>query len=150
MQRGLLKNFAHVFGQKFIGWCFMDLERLSQLGEGELRIDALTGETFHNGQPTGHLQVADEISAWFVEQVEGQAMDRSQLDDAHLLVTFSSDDKTKRSGKRVTTLDLGLRGVISYGGKSFTSEIREPHTSIAMGGAWLSSATERTEPDPSS
>lgn len=150
MQRGLLKNFAHVLGQKFIGWCFMDLEQLSTLQSGELRIDALTARTFHNGQPIDSLNVSQEISAWFVSQVEQQDMDRSKLEHAHLIANFSSEEKLKRSGTRVITLDLVLRGEIAYDGKGYESEIREPHTFVAMGGAWYSPATEGPNPEPPS
>lgn len=75
MQRGILKNFAHVLPRMFaerVLWDPADLQRLLDWGSGDMKIDVMRGTCERDHSDLGSLRIARELQAWLGDQLQEQ------------------------------------------------------------------------------
>ena len=90
----------------FVGWKLREDEpALRALGEGELRIDLLTGEAWCDGDPLPALFIAEELRRELERALAGESDGRA-LDEAVLEAIFEVR-APGLAGPRAETLQLG-------------------------------------------
>jgi hypothetical protein len=86
-----LKHHAQNLGQMFCGWELMfDYKRLAELENGNLFLNVLTGECFHNGNKIEPLKIVTGLRKWLVADLEANKLNINQIECAELSVQFST------------------------------------------------------------
>ena len=66
-----VQELANTLCHMASGWrLYNDYDRLGRLGDGVIRIDALSGGCTMEGKPIPSLLIAGELQSWFQEHVE--------------------------------------------------------------------------------
>jgi hypothetical protein len=121
---------------------YRDEERLATLGSGLLMIDALTGESTHNGRPAAPaLLLAERMHAWLSSELGRLGLELAQLRKAQVKVPYRVE-ATERGGMR-----LGELGYTSERGRDRRGDIYGLTTSGPAGVRWLG-ATMTADPLP--
>lgn len=97
----------------FLGWRLREDEAaLLALGEGELRIDLLTGETWCDADPLPPLFIAGELRRHLGKALEAAGLPEASVREARLDVVFAR--RTAWRGPRpVEALELACRAVVA-------------------------------------
>lgn len=99
-----LEAVAEALCRVFLGWRLReDYDALIALGEGALRVDLLTGETWCDGEPLPPLFIAGELARELAKQAAGAPLDLAQLD-----AVFAPSARSA-FGVRRPPLDLSCR-----------------------------------------
>ncbi|MBM4384399.1 MAG: hypothetical protein FJ091_13665 [Deltaproteobacteria bacterium] len=78
-----LQELAHDLARSFLGWKLReDYDALLALGEGALRIDLLTGETWCDDEPLPPLFIAGELAREVAKRTANARPELAQLDAA--------------------------------------------------------------------
>lgn len=103
-----------------------DLETLSELPDGELTINALTGEATHSVVGPLQLWVAGEIQAWFKHRLEVSGIPAQEVHKASIAATINTGRiATKR--KNVVSFDLTVASRIETSDAAYVGKLKETH-----------------------
>ena len=132
MGRKVLKDHAFTFCQMFMGWRMgEDLDTFSQLPEGQLTIDIMTGTCEHDSEGPVETYIGPEIAAWFAHRLVQHQIDRSELLLATLTVQMTRPTPpTKRM--RGITFNWKCNAQIKTSDRMYAAELAEPHTWIPV------------------
>jgi hypothetical protein len=106
----------------FLGWRLReDYDALLALGEGALRIDLRTGETWCDGDPLPPLFIAGELRGRLERALEAAGLPAAALREARLDAVFAAR-RAWRGGREVPLLELACRATLSTDGADLSAE----------------------------
>lgn len=127
MHTKALNHLAKALAHRFAGWRnAADLEALSGLPDGELRIDVLQGSATHSSGLAIGLQVSRELEAWFADQCLKKGIGREEIESAALTIAIDTA-KVKTDRRRIVHFDFRIDGLIRASGASHTAHQDEDH-----------------------
>lgn len=89
-ERAALQEAAEALCRVFLGWRLReDEDALLALGEGELAIDLLSGESWCDGEPLPTLFIAEELRRELARELERAGLGADALREARLEALFS-------------------------------------------------------------
>ena len=103
-----------------------DLEVLSELPDGEVSINVLTGEATHSVAGPLKLGVAGEIQAWFKQRLEVSNIPHSEI----RLASISAKINTGRiatNRKKVVSFDFSVASQIETSDAAYSGNLKESH-----------------------
>lgn len=81
MRNKRLKYHAHTFCHMFCGWQLLhDYKTITELQKGEIVIDILTGDCFHNGKKIKPLAMATVLNSWMNDDLETNNIPLSSIE----------------------------------------------------------------------
>ena len=87
MRRKRLKHIADNLCHMFCGWqTFFDYNELVKLGNGRLKIDALSGQCIFNETSIEPLSIAKALQNWLKKDCEDNKIDMNQLLKGQIIV----------------------------------------------------------------
>ena len=108
MRRKRFKHQAYVLCQMFCGWqLYADYDHLVRLAKGDLHINVLTTECYHNGTSIESLEMASVLNMWLIDDMRSHNIPIESVDEATLDVSFQVS-RNPKSRKGVTTIDKNL------------------------------------------
>lgn len=117
-----LETLAHDCCRIFLGWKLReDFDALRALGEGSLRIDLRSGESWCDEEPLPPLFIASELKATLERTLERAAIDPHEIRAARLEVLFAAATAYS-GGREVPTLKIACRSTIATATREFTAE----------------------------
>jgi hypothetical protein len=85
----------------FCGWELMfDYKRLAELKKGTLRINMLTEECFHDGNPIDTLRIVRRLRDWMIRDLEDYKLDIKRLQCVELHVEFETKKQLGQKNER--------------------------------------------------
>lgn len=100
MRRKRLQHVADTLCHIFCGWeTFFDYNELVDLGNGDLRIDALTGECAFNESAIKPLGIAQALRTWLLRDCSNNKIDLGQVEEAQLKVSLDFSVISSRARK---------------------------------------------------
>ncbi len=112
----------------FVGWRMADdLEILSELPDGTLNLDLLTGQVTHSIEGCLNLHIAKEIQTWLEEQGNKEGIDISQLLIASLEVRIDTS-KVATNKKRVVMFTFFCKSLLKTNEVEYASELNDMST----------------------
>lgn len=91
MRSKRLNHYVDVACKMFVGWRMGDdLEILSELPDGTITIDLLTGEATHSIEGPVQLHIAKEIQAWLQQQSKKENVDITKIEAGALDVDIDT------------------------------------------------------------
>ena len=131
-----LNHAAQNICQIFCGWRLNpSLQRIAELGSGVLDIDVLSGRCIFNGNPVESLRIAEEIRAWFLEDLSKSGISVSNIHLASLQIELQlsrvlwnpGGEKFFEDGREVMTAEMNMcqmqcTSIIAMHGKRYKGE----------------------------
>ncbi|WP_404418677.1 hypothetical protein [Marinospirillum sp.] len=109
MRRKRLNHYADVVCKMFVGWRMGDdMEALSDLPDGTISINLLTGDAVHSEVGLLDLHIAKEIQAWLQQQGAKEGVDIEKLKSATLEVDVDTN-KVATNKKKVLLFSFSCR-----------------------------------------
>src|SRR3954466_8089269 len=92
MRRKVLQDVANTLCDMLVGWRMSaDLEALSELPDGALSFDVLSGSVTHKQRGALDLYIAGELRAWLKHRLVSLNIPLSALTSATLRAEFKTD-----------------------------------------------------------
>jgi hypothetical protein len=111
-----------------IGWRMTDdLEILSDLPDGTILIDLLTGQASHSTAGEQNLRIAQEMQSWLKSRFEVDRISEQQILRAELRLA-SKTDRIRTDKKRIVSFDWECDSLITTDQKTYEGHLREAHT----------------------
>ena len=127
MRRKVLQDYANTFCQMLVGWRMGDdLETLSELPDGELSVNILTGEAAHSLAGPLKLWVAEEIQAWFTHRLEVSGIPASEIHTASIIAQISTG-RIATNRKKVVSFDFTVASRIETSDTAYSGTLKETH-----------------------
>lgn len=127
MRRKVLQDYANTFCQMLVGWRMGDdLETLSELPDGELFINALTGEATHSVAGPLQLWVAGEIQAWFKHRLEVSGIPTAEIHRASITANINTS-RIATNRKKVVSFDFTIASRIETSDAAYAGSLKETH-----------------------
>lgn len=127
MRRKRLNHYADVVCKMFVGWRMADdLEKLSDLPNGTISLNLLTGVANHSVSGPIDLHVAKEIRAWLQQQSVKEGIDISQLITATLEIDVDTS-KVGTNKNKVVMFNFGCRSNIQTSETTYHATLKEAH-----------------------
>ena len=127
MRRKRLNHYADVVCKMFVGWRMGDdLEVMSELPDGTITLNLLTGDAKHSIVGGLDLHIAKEIQAWLQQQSEKEGVDVSQLKSATLEVDVDTG-KVATNKKKVVMFSFECRSNIETDETSYQATVKDMH-----------------------
>ena len=128
MRRKVIQHYADVLCHIAIGWRMADdLETLSDLPDGTILFDLLTGSATHSTAGELDLRIAGEIEAWLKARLAADHIPEQLILRAELQLS-SKTDRIRTDKKRVVSFDWSCASLISTDEKTYESHLNEAHT----------------------
>ena len=135
MRRKRLNHYADVTCKMFVGWRMgEDLEALSELPDGTITIDLLTGKDNHSIVGELNLHVSKEITAWLLYQSSKEGIDWTKMVSASLVVAIDTG-KVATNKKKVVMFNFECKAKLCTSEACYEASLVETakwHTRIAM------------------
>lgn len=103
-----------------------DLELLSELPDGELSVNALTGGAMHSVAGSLKLGVAEEIQAWFMRRLEVSGIPVFEIRTA-LVSAKICTSRIATNRKKVVSFDFTVVSRIETSDATYRGELKEIH-----------------------
>lgn len=103
-----------------------DLEKLSELADGTISIDLLTGEATHSKSGVLDLYISKEIQAWLQNQSEKEGINISELERGVLEVDIDSN-KVATNKKKVIMFHFQCRSKLTTNEACYEGTLKETH-----------------------
>ena len=127
MRRKRLNHYADVVCKMFVGWRMGDdLEILSELPDGTIIIDLLTGVANHSIKGPLELHISKEIQAWLQQQGSKEGIDISELESGTLEVDIDTS-KVATNKKKVVMFNFECRSAIKTSEACYEANIKDMH-----------------------
>jgi hypothetical protein len=111
----------------FVGWRMGDdLKVMSELPDGTISVNLLTGEANHSLAGSLSLHIAKEIQAWLQQQSKKENIDISQLETATLEVDVDTG-KVATNKKKVIMFTFECRSLIKTSDATYQTTVRDTH-----------------------
>ena len=115
----------------FMGWRMADdLETLSQLPNGELRINILEATCEHSEAEKPQLRIADEIKSWFLMRLKKHRIPVHDIVEASLVVQMKNNIPSDH--KKGIAFVWTCNATIATSDRQYNARLAEPHAWIAM------------------
>lgn len=121
MRRGLLQDYANTTCAIATGWrSFNDLDRMQEIGRGEVVIDLLAATVSLDGAIGATFSIADEIVLWFASRRSQDRVPDDLIREATVTILFETYETDHysvwiRSSSRLRTLDTTYTGAGELG-----------------------------------
>jgi hypothetical protein len=135
MKNKRLKHHAFTFCHMFCGHQLLhDYKALTELHKGEIIIDILSGDCFHDSRKIKPLNMADVLKSWMMDDLNANNIPLSSIEKAKLFVNFKTErhrgqrDKTTvwtRPTKDFISCNLDCTGIIATNEKEYTEKYSE-------------------------
>jgi hypothetical protein len=127
MRRKVLQDVANTLCHMLVGWRMSaDLEALSELPDGALSFDVLSGSVVHNQRMALDLYIAGELSAWLKHRLESLNIPLSALTSATLRAEFKTG-RIKTDKKRIVSFDWSCESVVATDEQTYVGRLVEAH-----------------------
>lgn len=127
MRRKRLNHYADVVCRMFVGWRMGDdLEALSDLPNGTISLNLLTGVATHSISGQIDLHIAKEIHAWLQQQSAKEGIDISQLVTATLEIDVDTS-KVATNKKKIVMFNFECRSNIQTPETTYHATLKEAH-----------------------
>jgi len=111
----------------FVGWRMgNDLEVMSELPDGTMSLNLLTGEAHHSIAGQIDLHIAKEIQVWLEQQGEKEGVDISQLESATLDVDVDTG-KVATNRKKVIMFNFKCRSTLKTDEATYQATLKDIH-----------------------
>lgn len=127
MRRKVLQDVANTLCDMLVGWRMgADLEALSELPDGALSFDVLSGSVTHDQRGELDLYIARELSAWLKHRLESLSIPLGALTSATLRAEFKTD-RIKTDKKRIVSFDWSCESSVATDEKTYVGRLVEAH-----------------------
>ncbi len=127
MRRKVLQDYANTFCQMLVGWRMgEDLETLSELPDGELLVNALTGEATHSTYGPIKLWVAGEFQSWFNHRLEVSGIPSTEIQAASVTAKINTN-RIATNRKKVVSFDFTIESRIETSDALYVGNLKEVH-----------------------
>ncbi|PHS03792.1 MAG: hypothetical protein COA78_17330 [Blastopirellula sp.] len=127
MRRKRLNHYADVVCKMFVGWRMCDdLEIMSDLPDGTITLNLLTGDALHSIAGPLDLHIAKEIQAWLQQQSEKEGVDVAQLKSATLEVDVDTG-KVATNKKKIVMFNFECRSSLKTDETSYQATLKDMH-----------------------
>ncbi|AFU99915.1 hypothetical protein [Simiduia agarivorans] len=127
MRRKRLNHYADVMCKMFVGWRMGDdLEVLSDLPDGTIYVDLLTGSATHSVAGNLDLHIAKELQAWLRHESEKDNIDFTQLMSGGLEIDINTG-KISTNRKKVVSFNFDCRSSITTDEATYTAHVKDMH-----------------------
>ena len=127
MRRKRFNHYADVICKMFVGWRMgEDLEKLSALPDGTIKINLLTGEAEHSVSGALDLNISTEIQAWLEQQGNKEGINISDLESGILEVDINTE-KVATNKKKIVMFHFKARSLLKTNEVSYKGELKETH-----------------------
>ena len=124
MRNKRFKHHVDTFCKIFCGWQICnDVNSLVALGNGELKIDILTGSCTFNKLKTKKLFIAKALESWFVEDINKHNISTKDISEATLTVQLIV--KPPESGSRFCNFGFDCTGSIVSNSDVYTNNFKD-------------------------
>jgi hypothetical protein len=128
MCRKVIQHYADVLCHMAIGWRMGDdLETLSDLPDGSIEINLLTGESNHSVTGPLDLRVGREMQAWLINRSDEDHISIQHILGASIRLK-SKTDGIRTDKKRLVFFEWSCDSNISTDQKTYESHLKEAHT----------------------
>lgn len=111
----------------FVGWRMGDdLELMSDLPDGTVTINLITGEATHSINGPIDLHISKEIQVWLKQQSEKEGVDISQLESGTLEVDVDTG-KVTTNKKKVVMFNFECRSSLITSDATYQANIKDMH-----------------------
>ena len=111
-----------------------DLEVLSEIPDGTITVDLLTGKDHHSIVCELNLHVSKEITVWLIHQSGKEGINWAKMETASLVVTVDTE-KIKTNKKQVVMFNFECKATLCTSEACYEAALIENvkwHTRIAM------------------
>ena len=127
MRRKRLNHYADVMCKMFVGWRMGDdLETLSDLPDGTINVNLLTGEATHSVVGNLDLHIAKELQAWLQQEAEKDNIDFTQLKSGNLEVAINTG-KVATNRKKIVSFNFECRSNIKTDEATYSAHVKDMH-----------------------
>ncbi len=127
MRRKIIQDFANTLCQMLVGWRMGDdLEILSELPDGTLSIDALTGTASHDVVGNIQLHVAGELQAWLSYRLGINQIPIQSISGA-AVTTQICTGRLATNRKRIVSFDFSVQSTITTDECCYIGQLHEVH-----------------------
>jgi hypothetical protein len=128
MRRKVIQHYADMLCHMAIGWRMGDdLEILSELPDGTIHINLLTGVATHSVANEINLWIAGEMRAWLRNRFATDKIPEQQILRAEVCLS-SKTDRISTDRKRIVSFDWHCSSLISTDEKTYEGQLNEGHT----------------------
>ncbi|WP_444910576.1 hypothetical protein [Microbulbifer sp. TRSA005] len=125
MRRKRLNHYADIVCKMFFGWRMSnDLEMMSDLPDGTIFVNILSGEAHHSISGAVDLHIAKQIKSWYKYQSKKDSIDISQLESAILEVDIDTG-KVATNKKKIVLFNMECRSTIKTNDKTYKAMIKD-------------------------
>ena len=103
-----------------------DLETLSELPDGELLVNALTGEATHSTYGPIKLWVAGEFQSWFNHRLEVSGIPSTEIQAASVTAKINTN-RIATNRKKVVSFDFTIESRIETSDALYVGNLKEVH-----------------------
>lgn len=128
MKRKSLQDVANTLPHMLVGWRMAaeDLERLSDLPDGTLRIDLLRETAEHSEAGSLALHVVTELSAWLRDRLATLEIPLTELARANVDAEIRTD-RIATDRKRIVSFDFTCQSRVATLQKTYEATLKERH-----------------------
>jgi hypothetical protein len=127
MRRKVLQDVANTLCHMLVGWRMSeDLEALSQLPDGALSFDVLSGSVVCNQRGPLDLYIAGELSAWLKHRLASLNIPLNAITSATLRAEFTTG-RIKTDRKRIVSFDWSCESSVATDEKTYVGRLVEAH-----------------------
>ena len=127
MRRKRLNHYANVVCNMFVGWRMGDdLEVLSELPDGKITVNLLTGNAYHFEVGEIDLWIPKELQAWLQDQSKKEGVDIGGIESAILEVDIDKN-KVATNKKKVVMFHFDCNSLFTTSEACYSGALKEVH-----------------------
>ena len=127
MKRKTLQDVANTLPDMLVGWRMAeDLDRLSDLPDGTLRIDLLRETAEHSGAGPITLHVVAELTAWLRDRLTALEIPLTELTHANVDAEIRTN-RIATDRKRIVSFDFTCQSRLVTLQRTYEATLQERH-----------------------